>query len=82
MKAVARHRPERWWVCYSFRQHAVHLEKEAEGLATNLRAFQLNRPVDYVPLAVFDDREAARVFVRAVQGIRNQHEQPGGGKWN
>jgi hypothetical protein len=38
--------------------------------------------VDFVPLAVFDDREAAHAFLRAVQGIRNQHEQPGGDKWN
>ena len=82
MNASAREQRERWWACYSFRQHAVHLETEAEGLATNLRAFQLNRPVDFVPLAVFDSHEAARAFLREVQGIRNQREQPGGSTWN
>ena len=82
MKATATQQPERWWACYSFRQHAVHLEAEADGLATNLRAFQLNRPVDFVPLAIFEDREAAQSFLRSVQSMRNQREQPGGGRWN
>ena len=72
----------RWWACYSFRQHAVHVESEAEGLETNLRAFRLNRPVDFVPLAVFDDREAASEFLRSVQALRNQRQQAGGGTWN
>jgi hypothetical protein len=82
MSAHKRQRSERWWACYSFRQHAVHLETEAEGLATNLRAFQLNRPVDFVPLSVFDTHEAARAFLRTMQEIRNQRGEPGGGKWN
>jgi hypothetical protein len=51
-------------------------------LAINLRAFQLNQPVDFVPLAVFDDREAAQSFIRSVQAMRNQREQSGGGQWN
>ena len=73
---------ERWWACYSFRQNSVNLETEAEALATNLRAFQLNSPVEFVPLAVFTDEGSARDFLRAVQAMRNQREQPGGGQWN
>ena len=82
MNARAREKRERWWACYSFRQHAVHLETEADGLANNLRAFQLNRPVDFVPLAVFEDREAAQSFLRSVQSLRSQGGQPGGEQWN
>lgn len=73
---------ERWWACYSFGQHVVHVESEAEGLATNLRGFQLNHPVDYVPLAVFGSESEAREFLRGVQSLRNQREPSGGERWN
>ena len=82
MNGTAQQRHERWWACYSFRQHAVHVETEAEGLANNLHAFQSSRPVDFVPLAVFDDQKAAHEFLRKVEAMRNRREQPGGVQWS
>ena len=55
----------RVWLCWSFSQCAPHIEDEDEGLRTNLRAFAENRPVDYVPIAVFASRAAAQAFVEA-----------------
>lgn len=52
----------RVWLCWSFSQCAPHIEEEGEGLRINLRAFILNRPVDYVPIGVFDSVEAAGEF--------------------
>ena len=74
----------RWWASYSFEQRAVHLEEEHEALAKNLRSFQLNRAVSFVPLAVFDTEKEARSFLSAVQSIRNGREDngEGGAPWN
>ena len=69
---------ERVWLCWSASQQAVHIEYEAEGCRTNLQAFVLNRPTDYVPLAVFPNREAASEFARQIQELRNQREQATG----
>ena len=65
---------ERVWLCWSPSQQAVHIESEAEGCKTNLRAFVLNQPTDYVPLAVFPNREAACEFAQQVQDIRNKRQ--------
>ncbi len=59
---------ERCWLCWSFDQACPHIESEAEGLRTNLRAFVANRPVSYVPIAVFADHEAARAFADTLRG--------------
>ncbi len=64
----------RWWASYSFRQCAVHLEEEREALTTNLHAFLQNRPVDFVPLGVFDTEKEARLFLDVVQRVRNHRE--------
>jgi hypothetical protein len=77
----------RVWLCWSPSQQSVHIETEAEGCKTNLRAFVLNRPIDYVPLAVFPNREAASEFARQIQDIRNERRSgdTGHGKaasWN
>ncbi len=53
---------ERVWLCWSFEQSCPHIESEADALRTNLRAFVLNRPVSYVPIAVFLNEDAARAF--------------------
>ena len=72
----------RWWACYSFRQQAVHVESEAESLATNLRAFKNDRAVDFVPLAAFSTEVEAREFLRGIQAMRDQRQKTGGGAWN
>ncbi|MBI1177846.1 hypothetical protein GC207_10465 [bacterium] len=68
---------ERWWASWSPLQHCVHLEREHEALETNLRAFALNRVVEYVPLAIFDSEEEARAFLSAVQEIRDRRSREG-----
>lgn len=78
---------ERVWLCWSPSQQAVHIESEAEGCKTNLRAFVLNQPIDYVPLAVFPNREAASEFARQIQAVRKKRQegQSGNGEeaaWN
>lgn len=77
---------ERVWLCWSSSQQAVHIESEAVGCETNMRAFVLNLPTDYVPLAVFQNREAASEFARQIQNIRNKHQQKDGQReevtWN
>ena len=68
---------ERVWLCWSASQQAVHIEYESEGCRTNLRAFVLNRPIDYVPLAVFPNREAASQFARKLQEVRDKRQREG-----
>ena len=72
---------ERVWLCWSPTQQAVDVRDEAESCEMNLRAFVLNQPVGFIPLAVFDNRDEARKFASQVQEMRNQRE---GGKaqWN
>ncbi len=65
---------ERVWLCWSASQQALHIETESEGCKTNLRKFVLNRPTDYVPLAVFPNREAADEFALQIQDIRNKRQ--------
>lgn len=65
---------ERVWLCWSASQQAVHIETEVEGYKTNLRAFVLNQPIDYVPLAVFSDAEVASEFAWQIQDIRNKRQ--------
>ena len=74
----------RIWICYSFEQDCVHIEEEDIGLEINLRAFAQNRPVSYIPLAVFSSiaaasecaerlREIARE--RSVESVRRKERQ-------
>jgi len=65
----------RVWLCWSGSQQAVHIEFEAEGCKTNMRAFVLNRPIDYVPLAVFPNRAAASEFARQIQEVRDKRQR-------
>lgn len=63
---------ERVWLCWSPSQCATHIESEEDGLRINLRAFVENRPVNYIPIAVFASRDEAHVFFEA---HREQFEQ-------
>lgn len=65
----------RWWACWSPQQQCVHLERERDALEINLRAFALNRVVEYVPLAIFDCEEASRVFLTEIQAIRDRRQR-------
>lgn len=67
----------RWWACWSPQQQCVHLERERESLEINLQAFVLNRVVEYVPLAIFDDEEAARAFLSHIQAKVAQRQRGG-----
>jgi hypothetical protein len=58
---------ERVWLCWSFDQACPHIESETEGLRTNLRAFVANRPVSYIPIAVFQSDEEARAFAEELR---------------
>jgi hypothetical protein len=71
----------RFWLCWSPSQQAVHIEDEADGCENNLRAFVLNQPVDFVPLAVFDTHNAASKFALHIQEMRNRR-QGGAASWN
>jgi hypothetical protein len=77
---------ERVWLCWSFRQACPHIEREAEGLRVNLEAFALNRPVDYVPIAIFNSREEASAFVAKLSDVMQQRFDAKVGaeeaKWN
>ncbi len=66
---------ERVWLCWSASQQAVHVETESDGCKSNLRAFVLNQPTDYVPLAIFPNREAASAFARQIQEIRDKQQR-------
>lgn len=68
----------RWWVCYSPGQQAVHVRTETALLVNSLAVFALNRPVDFVPLAVFDSEGAAREYFREIQLLCDQRRQKGG----
>ena len=68
---------DRVWLCWSCRQQVVHVETESDGCRTNLRAFILNRHTDYVPLAVFPNREAASAFARQIQEVRDKRQREG-----
>ncbi len=58
---------ERFWLCWSFDQACPHIESEVEGLRSNLQAFVLNRPVSYIPIAVFQSDAEARAFAEELR---------------
>lgn len=76
----------RVWLCWSASQQAFHIENEADGLKINLRAFTENRPVDFVPIAIFASRKSANKFTEQVKSIRDRRQRDaqksGGAKWN
>lgn len=65
---------ERVWLCWSASQQAVQIESEADCCKRNLRAFVLNRATDFVPLAVFPNREAASEFSQQVRDVRDKRQ--------
>lgn len=68
---------DRSWACWSPQQQCVHLERERDALEINLRAFALNRVVEYVPLAIFDSQDEARKFLSQIQAIRDRRNEEG-----
>jgi hypothetical protein len=60
-------RPERYWLCWSGSQHAFHIEPEVRGLETNLSAFVLNRPSDFITVGVFSSRTEAQMFTNELR---------------
>lgn len=52
-------KPEKYWLCWSARQNAFHVESEAESFRINQEAFREGRKVDYVPIGHFSSFEAA-----------------------
>ena len=76
----------RVWLCWSPSQQAFHIETEADGLKINLRAFVENRPVDFIPIAIFGSRKSANKFTEQIKPIRNGRlrgaVKAGGAKWN
>jgi hypothetical protein len=70
-----------YWVSWSARQQAVHVESVAEGQRNNLEAFAEGRATDYVPLAIFSSLTEAREFAETIKKIRDNY-QGGGSRWN
>ena len=68
-------RAERHWLCWSFQQAMPHIESEAEGVRKNLRAFQANRPVDFVPIAVFHSHDEAMAFASTLHDAMARRQE-------
>jgi hypothetical protein len=64
----------RVWLCWSPSQQAVDVRDEAESCKVNLEDFALNRPSDWITLAVFNSHAEASKFARQVQEMRNQRQ--------
>jgi hypothetical protein len=62
----------RVWLCWSFSQGAFHIEPESSGLEANIRAFERNSPVDYVPLAIFPSRESAKAAAASLRALADE----------
>ena len=61
---------DRHWVCWSHSQQCFHIETETEGIKTNLSAFFENRPMDYIVVGVFADRQKAYGHIQALEASR------------
>jgi hypothetical protein len=43
----------KYWLCWSPRQNAFHIESEADGLTRNRRSFTDDRKPDFMPIGLF-----------------------------
>jgi hypothetical protein len=50
---------EKYWLSWSPRQNALHVESETNGAAMNWRAFVANRKLDYIPIGLYPTLDAA-----------------------
>lgn len=63
---------DRHWVCWSHSQQCFHIETEAEGITTNVLAFFQNRPMDYVVVGDFVDRQQAYSHIQLLESEKER----------
>jgi hypothetical protein len=65
---------EKYWLCWSPRQNALHIETEHEGARANRIAFNDETPVDYVPIGVFTTEDQARAEADRIRPILHKRD--------
>ena len=69
---------EKYWLCWSPRQNAFHIESEADGEQTNREAFFEDRPSDFVPIGHFTTSEAAHAEADRLTPILRERDKKRG----
>lgn len=64
----------RVWLCWSPQQNCLHIEPETEGLRTNQEALVRNTKVDYIPIGIFGNDQAAREAAHAIRPKLRERE--------
>ena len=69
---------EKYWLCWSPRQNALHVESEEDGARRNRQSFDGNRKPDYITIGVFpNDVEACAEAGRLTPILRKRDENRG-----
>ncbi len=58
---------------WSHNQRCFHIETVTDALQMNLRAFHEQRPLDYIPLGIYDSKEEAEAACDAFHKWREEH---------
>lgn len=64
-----------WVILWSKSQCATHVEPLMDMLASNLQAYQCDRRMDYVPLAIGTEAECRRVAAEMRPAMRERQNQ-------
>lgn len=64
-----------WVLLWSQSQCATHIEPLLDMMTSNLQAYQGNRRMDYVPLAIGTESECRRVAAEIRPTMRERMEQ-------
>ena len=69
---------EKYWLCWSSRQNAFHIESEGDGEQTNREAFLEDRPSEFVPIGHFHTSEAAHAEADRLTPILRERDKKEG----
>lgn len=69
---------EKYWLCWSPRQNAFHIESETDGARRNRRSFIEDRRPDYMPIGLFSDRKEANAEADRLTPILRQRDEKEG----
>lgn len=50
---------EKFLLCWSHRQNGFHVESETTSLQINQQAFTDNKPLDHIPIGIFESQQEA-----------------------
>ena len=66
---------EKYWLCWSPRQNALHVESEEDGARRNRQSFNDDRKPDYITIGVFPNSDEACAEARRLTPILRERDK-------